>query len=290
MSRSLFFNLEPLAFDSFYLLSDSYIDYYTHEIFDLNDILIDRRISPFKFFFANFNIDTPAILNKTKSLKRLHGQTIFSKLTPYLFRHGKKANATKIVSNTLFKLLQEFKSGNNNNFNKRSSWSSLYFILLFLTSDMQANFMNLHIFSKSLKLNLFYNVKLRQNEVTNTTDVNLKDIWGISLKKFRYLFSFYVYKVDKNIYKNSRGKSGKFTFVWKYVAPYKRNLLINHWLMKEVRISPGKTLQERVDYVLGNFIVSPEKTWIWKINKFSMNYVYYNLRNSLAETCRTSMR
>lgn len=121
MSRSLFFNAKPLTVDSHYLLTDSYIDYFTHEIFDLEDILVDRRVSSFKFFFSNFNIDTPAILNKTKSLKRLHGQTFFSKLAPYLFRHGKKANAAKIVSVTLFKLLDTFKMTNNNNFFKRSS-------------------------------------------------------------------------------------------------------------------------------------------------------------------------
>ena len=27
------------------------------------------------------------------------------------------------------------------------------------------------------------------------------------------MFSFYIYKVDKKIFKNTRGKSGKFTFI-----------------------------------------------------------------------------
>jgi hypothetical protein len=122
MSLSIFFNPKPLALDTYFFLNDSKINYFTHEIFDLNEILIDRRVSPFKFFFYNFTIDTPAILNKTKSLKRLNGQTIFSKLAPYLFRHGKKTNAIKIISITLFKLLNNFKVNNyNNNINKRSS-------------------------------------------------------------------------------------------------------------------------------------------------------------------------
>lgn len=78
------------------------------------------------------------------------------------------------------------------------------------------------------KLNLFYNNKVRHGELININEVGFKQLWLTSLKKFRYLFSFYVYKVDKSIYKNSRGKSGKFTFVWKYVAPYKRSLLVSH--------------------------------------------------------------
>ena len=32
------------------------------------------------------------------------------------------------------------------------------------------------------------------------------------------MFSFYIYKVDKKIFKNTRGKSGKFTFIWKYIT------------------------------------------------------------------------
>jgi len=34
-----------------------------------------------------------------------------------------------------------------------------------------------------------------------------------TFKKLKPLFSFYIYKIDKNIYKNTRGKSGKFTFL-----------------------------------------------------------------------------
>ena len=31
--------------------------------------------------------------------------------------------------------------------------------------------------------------------------------------KLEPLFSFYIYKVDKKIFKNTRGKSGKYTFL-----------------------------------------------------------------------------
>ena len=60
--------------------------------------------------------------------------------------------------------------------------------------------------------------------------------------------------------------------------------------MKEVRISTGKTLLDRVHSTLRNFIFNVNVTWIWKIKKFSLNYVYYNLRKTLGETYKTSMR
>jgi hypothetical protein len=102
------------------------------------------------------------------------------------------------------------------------------------------------------------------------------------------MFAFYVYKVDKKIFKNTRGKSGKFTFIWKYISQYKRNFLVMHWLMKELRLKPGRSLQNRVDATIDTLVFTPQKTWIWKVKKFSHNYVYYNCRKSLAETYRTS--
>jgi hypothetical protein len=72
------------------------------------------------------------------------------------------------------------------------------------------------------------------------------------------MFSFYIYKVDKKIFKNTRGKSGKFTFI--YVSQYKRNFLVMHWLMKELRLKPGRSLQNRVDATIDSLVFSPKKT------------------------------
>ena len=140
--------------------------------------------------------------------------------------------------------------------------------------------------ARSISDNFF----IKRGDLLKTNEFTINNILTQNFKKFNYLFSFYIYKVDKQIYKNSRGKSGKYTFVWKYLAPYKRNFLIMHWLSKEVRISSGKTLQERLDTVLKNFVFNTHSTWIWKIKKFSLNYVYYNLRRTLGETYKTSMR
>ena len=60
--------------------------------------------------------------------------------------------------------------------------------------------------------------------------------------------------------------------------------------MKEVRISPGKKLKERVYFLLSKFLLTTKDTLAWKVNRFSINYVYYHLQKSLGETYKTSMR
>ena len=104
------------------------------------------------------------------------------------------------------------------------------------------------------------------------------------------LFSFYIYKVDKKIFKNTRGKSGKFTFIWKYVTKYKRSNLVMFWLMKELRMNPGRTMYDRLLAVLRTIIFEPKTSWIYRVRRFSYNYVYFNCRKTLGETYRTVTR
>jgi hypothetical protein len=78
------------------------------------------------------------------------------------------------------------------------------------------------------RLDLTSHAFFKNAELVKLDEFKINDMLAQIFKRFNYLFSFYIYKVDKKIYKNSRGKSGKHTFVWKYIAPYKRNLLIMH--------------------------------------------------------------
>jgi hypothetical protein len=52
----------------------------------------------------------------------------------------------------------------------------------------------------------------------------LQNILFDELTEYVPLFSFYVKRVDKLKRKHSRGKSGKYSIVWKYIPKYKRLL------------------------------------------------------------------
>ena len=64
---------------------------------------------------------------------------------------------------------------------------------------------------KSLELSPY--AAFNRDELFKTNELTVSNILIENFKKFNYIFSFYIYKVDKQIYKNSRGKSGKYTFV-----------------------------------------------------------------------------
>lgn len=119
---------------------------------------------------------------------------------------------------------------------------------------------------------------------------NLAPLFFRNVNYVQPLFLMYIYKVDKSIFKNSRGRSGKFTFIWKYITSYKRKFIVFHWLNKELKITNGKTLLHRLDSLVNRVVYDLKSTWIYRIRKFSYNYVYRNCKNSLARTYRTSTR
>lgn len=181
-------------------------DSFTREEFDLNYLLRGAAISQFKFFFKNLSTDTPETLNKTKSLKRLKGLTPLTRLSLHLARSGKKLKATKLILTSFYRLILKLKQ---QAYAINFDWRSLM-ILLNTTYSNQVSFKGL------LKIQNLYisdQYKLKKNNLLKLNELTINQILFQNFKKFNYLFSFYIYKVDKQIYKNSRGKSGKYTFV-----------------------------------------------------------------------------
>lgn len=232
------------------------------------------NFSKFKFFFINHSIKVPYLLNKVKSIKRLKKQTDLTELSQFLIKKGKKLKAISLLQSFYKNYLNFIKD--KVNLNNLYSWKSLYF--LFST-----------YFSNNYSIiNL---TKLKNSSLLLTKPQSKFNLLvSESFKKINIIFSFYIYKVDKAIYKNSRGKSGKYTFIWKYVPLYKRNRLINYWIYKEIKIQSGKNLNARITTIFLNLFNNITSTWIWKIKKFALNYIYYKLRKSLAETYKTSKK
>ena len=161
-------------------------------------------------------------------------------------------------------------------------------------------FLNFNYLSgRSQKLNEFTNfieLSTTFGHFMDPTSKYILDKWNFYKWLFKNvyqilpMFSFYIYRVDKKIFKNTRGKSGKHTFIWKYVSPYKRMFLVMHWLLKELRVKQGRSLSDRLLLLFKSVISSPKSTWAYKVKKFSHNYVYRNSRKTLAETYRTSTK
>ena len=236
------------------------------------------------FFFKSLNLCTPESQNKVESFDRTRFKSKISRLNSYFFRHGKKIKFFNYLLVWYFRFYNKKKKYFLKE-KKMFDWKSMYHTLYFFFSS------KLNIYNRSLSaINpVFSNSYLNKNLVGG----ELWDLGNVFYKKFsaiNIIFSFYVYKVDKHLYKNSRGRSGKFTLVWKYVPFFKRYSLISHWLIKEIRVSPGKNLTQRLEHVFNLFLNDTTNTWIFQMKRFSLFYAFHNLRKSLGETYKMSMR
>ena len=63
-----------------------------------------------------------------------------------------------------------------------------------------------------------------------------------------------------------------------------------YWLSKELKLKNSKTLGNRLNLLFNDILMNMHQTWIFKVKKFSYNYVYRNARFSLAETYKTTTK
>ena len=263
--------------------NDVYNEYSVYDNLITFDYLID---SSFYNFFNNNFIDIPKCFKNTKSVKRKVNEVKLLKMNNYLMRDGKRYTSYKYLLSSFFEFFKNNCDNKFKIFKVDNSWKDIYLVLSQLNFN-NSKYLNIR-FSNEITLTYGNKLNISSKEIDNIW--NLRDMFFHNLQDLKPLFSFYIYKVDKKIFKNTRGKSGKYTFIWKYVSPYKRLFLVMHWLMKELRVKPGRTLNERLLSLFTVIALTPTQTWMYKVKKFSHNYVYKNCRRTLAETYKTSTK
>jgi len=244
----------------------------------LADFYTNFSKSEMLLYFKGLQVDVPCVLASIASYRRTASTTRLSRFNNYFHRGGKKLKFMLVllkaydqVFNAVYPL--------TNSVRQVCHWREVHGALHFYTNG----------FSPQEQVTSFGSTWDRSRFLPAETP-SLDKFLFKNLLKLDLLFSFYVYKVDKHLYKNSRGKSGKFTFVWKYVPPYKRFNLISCWFMRELKVTPGKTLHDRVVGMLHLFVTNFRKSWLWKVKKFSSIFVYSKLRTSLARDYKVSRR
>jgi hypothetical protein len=170
----------------------------------------------------------------------------------------------------------------DNNFRPKFYWSTFFILFnsIFFWKDRYSHTLYSYLYENNFAVKNSIKIFNLQNELVYKF---LKQLNRVSP-----IFALYIYKVDKRIYKNTRGKSGKFTFLWKYVAVYKRHALVMSWLVKELSTKNLQTFDKRLKGLLRLLFFDVSKLWVFKIQKFSHNYVYWNCRKTLAETYITT--
>ena len=246
------------------------------------------RNSSFINFFLNNLIDVPVCFKKSTSLKTKNFELPLLKFSNFLMKKGKKEKIFKILFTTFRIFFKKFKDQKLIVNGEQFSWFQLYLFTINIMWKYESNDKIKSIFDNDINMLLMYNNTFNNNYKTINTSFFIKNYFFSLLSKVAPIFSYFIYSVDKNIRKYSRGKSGKYTFIWKYVAPYKRIKLAMRWIVKDIKFFQNKQFETRLLSTFENLTNSPEKSFAWKSKIFSHNYVFKNFRKSLMTSLRTT--
>lgn len=275
-------------FDDFKLLTPNQIKVFSPKNRQLSEFSYLKKPSFIKFFISNM-IDVPICFKKSGSLKTKNFELPLLRFTNLLMKKGKKEKSMSIIVNS-FRLF--FKSSNLGKIKTSFDslpWFHLYYITNnFVINNRQNTFLNQKLVNEFNSPLSFENIFNLPSTKVIRSSFFLKNYFFFLLSKVSPVFSYFIYNVDKNIRKYSRGKSGKYAFVWKYIAPFRRFNLAMRWITKDVKFSFEKNFSDRLLTVFSNLVLSPTKSFAWRSKTFSHNYIFKNFRKSLMTSLKTT--
>lgn len=151
-----------------------------------------------------------------------------------------------------------------------------------LNSEQLKNFKE-----KQLQFRLNFN-RIQENIGRKHNDLTFKNFLYQKLIPFFPIFNFFIYNVDKNIKKFTRGKSGKFVFIWKFIPVHKRENLILKLLKKNIIFNSGKKYFLKIFNLLTQIFYNPSRNFLTKSKYFITRYVYKNFKTTLMVKMKTA--
>ncbi len=252
-------------------------------------------------------VDIPICFKKSPSLRMKNFELPILKFTNFLMHKGKREKIIRAVFSALRSFTSDFKLNFLNKSRLFTSWANYYFFIsnTFYSfndrggrsslnqSSTEINFDNtLPTFSSFLNssttVDLLYDAMSFKNKKIITGSFFFKNYLISRLNQTLPIFIYFIYSVDKNIKKYSRGKSGKYVFIWKYIAPYKRLKTAVKLIAKEIKFNTEKKLTNRIKGSFDELTHNPQNSFVWKAKIFSHNYVFKNFKKTLMTTLKTN--
>ena len=257
---------------------------YVQEEFVLETFRYIRQ-STIKSFFNSQMVDIPLCFKKSHSLYNQVFELPVLKLTNMLMRRGLKTKVLNLLGSNFFTFFSKYQQKNSKN--SINTWSLINFSVTYLIFHGNSTILN-PVLEEKDEITSLQNHTFTNKGFSFQYDTSFDTLFWDALKEYWPTFSFYIRKVDKSVRKNSRGKSGKYVIIWKYVPPYKRLYTILRWFVKDLKFQKAKTNKLRFLKLFETFINNPKISLLVKIRQFVHTYVFENLKNKLMRTLKAT--
>ena len=253
------------------------------------DTLFWYKYPTLSSFFLVQRIDVPLCFKKSKSLHHSTMVTPQVRLLTMLMRNGRRSYILKNYSKAISRLI--IASYKLDELNENKGWWRHYYRLFaqlkFIRPDQGSN--EVSFFSKTRDSIMLDHYQQLYSSRHYEAQGHLRSQSWLYKEWFKYLpvFNFYVRKVDKLKRKHSRGKSGKYSIVWKYVPVYKRFITVLRWFIKDVRFQKARTFYLRLFKTLELLMFDPSATLVSKFRNFVHSFVFQNHKKTLLKHLRS---
>ena len=156
-----------------------------------------------------------------------------------------------------------------------------FYHLEFISPTTSARFIN------EAELTLTQKTELQGRDYTLFPQTVIFQKFLLLLENYFPIFSFFVRRVNKDLRKNSRGKSGKYMVVWKYIPSYKRLYITMRWFLKDLKFQKPLTLEGRLYQILEALFLSPELSFLHKVRQFTHRYVFKHFKKTLLRSLKS---
>ena len=218
--------------------------------------IIQGRSTTLVSFFTSQMIDIPVCLAKIKFSHSSTASNPRTRLISMLTRHGRRYSVSKAYSMSALRITRNhFQHCSHLPTSKR--WELAYLIFAQRKVRWDKNFCALSHSSNPSPYpelltshNKSYTPEHRLTSACDWFNDRLFD----EISSHYPAFSLFVQRVNKLKRRHSRGKSGQYEIIWKYVPQYKRLLVVLRWLIRDVQFQRPKTFQQRLEKSLETFL------------------------------------
>jgi len=252
-------------------------------------------------FFMSQAIDIPISFQKAKSLYSKTMTKPNLRFITMLMRHGRKPYINKTYAYAMINLARAFQS-QTQALDVNEHWRAYY--LLFnqfrfiglpkteastsTTSSTKPN----SPFNYSSKFRKFELYDSRNQRYSTTVSeiiplVRVEETLYNDLLTYLPVFSFSIRRVDKLKRRHSRGKSGKYSVIWKYTPKYKRFITVLWWLVRDIRFQKTRTFSARFSRSLYTLFFDKSTHLVYKLRNFVHNYVFQHHKKNLLKTLKS---
>jgi hypothetical protein len=272
---------EPTFYKNTFFLNSSSAD---NLIFNpkhvVHKYLFFRKSTITSFFSINL-VDMPICFKKSKSLYNTTFEIPLFKFLNLLMRRGQRTQALKFVTkgfNSIF--LQLYSKYSTTLMN----WSFLYKTL----NNLNFQTINSNLgFKNQAELYLDQKTELNGDKYLINPQVTTFNKFLFLLEKYFPIFSFSIKRVNKGLRKNSRGKSGKYTVMWKYVPVYKRLYITMRWFLKDLKFQKNSSIEARFSQILEHLFLTPERSFLHNVRYFTHRYVFKHFKKTLVRSLKS---